>query len=362
MTSSKINSLKSSDDPAQTPNGERTNAVFITGATGFVGSHLARRLLADGYRVEALTRTPGQFGLLTNIADQIIWHIGDVTDIPSLETAIGANRPTALLDVIHAAAVVSFSPKDRPAMEKINVEGTANVVNVCLMASVHKLGFVSSVAALGRPNPIQKNPMPGQPTVIDERQKWEESPENSFYAQTKYRAELEVWRGVAEGLNVVIVNPSIVLGVGDWSRTSTQLVKYVLDEKRFYPNGLINYVDVLDVAETLVRLMQADVSAERFILNSGTMPYRDFFEKLALALGKRPPSIAVPNWLTQVLWPIEAVRSAITGSSPLITRETARSARSLYQMNGEKITQTLDFQYHSLAETVARVAIAVKHG
>ncbi len=333
--------------------------VFITGATGFVGSHIARRFLADNYRVEALVRQPGQFGLLTDVAHQITWHPGDVTDIPALETAMQADRPTAQLDVIHAAAVVSFSPKDRRAMEKVNVEGTANVVNVCLMAGVRKLGFVSSVAALGRPNPVRKNPVPGQPTVIDENQKWEDSPENSFYAQTKYRAELEVWRGVAEGLNAVIINPSVVMGVGDWNRTSTQLVKYVLDEKQFYPNGLINYVDVLDVADALTRLVQSDISAERFILNTGTMPYHDFFGQLAAALGKRAPSIAVPDWLTQVLWPVEAVRSALTGSTPLITRETARSARSLYRMNGEKITETLDFQYRNLTETVERVAMAV---
>ena len=328
-------------------------AVFITGATGFVGSHVARRFLADGYHVEALTRKPGQFGLLTDIADQLTWHTGDVADIPSLEAAIRPNQ-----DVIHAAAVVSFSPKDRRAMEKVNVEGTANVVNVSLSAGVRKLGFVSSVAALGRP--ARKNPDASQATVIDESQKWEENPENSFYAQTKYRAELEVWRGMAEGLNAVIVNPSVVMGVGDWSRTSTQLVKYVLDEKQFYPNGLINYVDVLDVADALAQLMQSDISAERFILNSGTMSYRDFFGQLAVALGKRPPSVLVPDWLTQVLWPVEAVRSALTGSTPLITRETARSARSLYRMNGEKIIQTLDLQYHTLAETVERVAGAVE--
>lgn len=326
--------------------------VFITGATGFVGSYVARRFLADGYRVNALTRQPGQFGLLTDIANHITWHPGDVTDIPALEAVIRPNQ-----DVIHAAAVVSFSPKDRRAMEKVNVEGTANLVNVCLNAGVRKLGFVSSVAALGRP--ARKNPDASQPTVIDENQKWAENPENSFYAQTKYRAELEVWRGVAEGLNAVIVNPSVVMGVGDWNRTSTQLVKYVLDEKQFYPNGLINYVDVLDVADALTRLMYSDISAERFVLNGGTMPYRDFFGQLAVALGKRPPSVAVPDWLTQVLWPVEAVRSALTGSTPLITRETARSARSFYRMNGEKITQTLDFQYHSFAETVERVVGAV---
>ncbi|QDK79336.1 NAD-dependent epimerase/dehydratase family protein [Spirosoma sp. KCTC 42546] len=329
------------------------NSVFITGATGFIGSHIARRYLADGYIVTALYRPQSGYGLLTDVADQITWHEGDVLDIPSLETAILPG-----IDVIHAAAIVSFVPKDRDRMEQINVEGTANVVNVCLNTGIRKLGYVSSVAALGRP--VAKGGKANEPVVIDEDQKWVDSPNNSLYAKTKYWAELEVWRGQSEGLTVVMVNPSVVLGVGDWNRSSLQLIKYVYDEKPFYPAGLVNYVDVLDVTDALVELMQSDITAQRFVLNGGTIPYRSLLEQIAAALNKRPPTRRVAPALTRLLWPIEAVRAWITGRAPLITRETARSASSLYEYNGQKIKQTLDFQYRPLSETLRRITDAFR--
>lgn len=319
--------------------------VFITGATGFIGSHLARRFLASGYTVEALKRPESSYGLLSDIATQVTWHEGDVTDIPSLEAAI---KPGC--DVVHAAAIVSFVSKDRPQMEKINVEGTANMVNVCLKAGVRKLGYISSVAALGRP--VIKKGQGGQLQVVAEDQKWEDSPNNSYYAQTKYRAELEVWRGEAEGLNVVMVNPSIVLGAGDWSRSSSQLFKYVNDEKRFYPAGLVNYVDVQDVADVLYQLMVSHVSSERFILNAGTIPYKALLEKIAVVLKKRPPTTHISPTLAEIGWRLEAIRSFLTGKPPLITRETARSASALYQFNGSKINHVIDFQYKPLSETL----------
>ncbi|MVM41794.1 NAD-dependent epimerase/dehydratase family protein [Spirosoma sp. HMF3257] len=327
------------------------NPVFITGATGFIGSHIARRYLADGHSVSALYRPQHGYGMLVDIADQITWHEGDILDIPSLEMAILPG-----MDVIHAAAIVSFVPKDRDRMEQINVEGTANVVNVCLHVGVRKLGYVSSVAALGRP--VAKGEKSNEAIVIDEEQKWVDSPNNSVYAKTKYWAELEVWRGISEGLNAVMVNPSVVLGAGDWSRSSLQLIKYVYDEKPFYPAGLVNYVDVLDVTDALVRLMQSNTTAQRFILNGGTIPYRSLLEQIAAALNKRPPVMQIPPVLTRMLWPLEAVRAWMTGKAPLITRETARSASSHYQYNGQKIRQTLDFQYRPLSETLRRITDA----
>ncbi len=328
--------------------------VFITGATGFIGSHIARRYLAAGYRVEALTRSLGNTGLLADVADQINWHEGDIMDIPSLEAAIGGNRGTAGIDVIHAAAIVSFLPKDHKQMERVNAEGTANVVNVCLKAGVRKLGYVSSVAALGRP--ANKGTYP-EPTLIDVNQKWEDSPTNSEYAKSKYRAELEVWRGAAEGLSTVMVNPTIVLGEGDWNRSSVQLFKYVFDEKPFYPAGLVNYVDVLDVAESLFQLMEADsITHKRFILNAGTIPYKELFEQMAAVLHKQPPRKRLPPALTHLLWPVEAVRAWLTGSNPLITRETAQSSSSRYAYDGQEITETIDFQYRPLSLTLTRSA------
>lgn len=333
-------------------------SVFITGATGFIGSHIARRYLADGYSVAALFRPASGYGLLADVADQLTWHEGDVLDIPSLEAAIQAGQSDVSVDVIHAAAIVSFLPKDRDQMERINVEGTANVVNVCLKAGVRKLGYVSSVAAIGRPT--VKGGAVGEPMLINEELKWEDSPNNSLYAKTKYWAELEVWRGVAEGLNAVMVNPSVVLGVGDWSRSSLQLIKYVHDERPFYPAGLVNYVDVLDVTDVLVSLMQSDVSARRFILNGGTIPYRLLLEQIATVLNKRPPTVSIPAAISRLLWPLEAVRAWMMNRNPLITKETARSASSLYQYDGHTIKKVLDFQYRALSETLKRVAAAYK--
>lgn len=324
------------------------HSVLITGATGLIGSHLVRRYLQAGHPVSALRRAGSDLSLLRDVNDRVQWLEGDILDIPSLEEAIQPG-----MDVIHAAAIVSFVPRDRARMEKINVEGTANVVNVCLEIGARKLGFVSSVAALGRPDP--KRVHSREPVVITENQKWEDSPNNSAYAQTKYRAELEVWRGVAEGLNAVIVNPSVVLGEGDWSRSSSQLFKYVWDQKPFYTEGMSNVVDVRDVTEAVYRLMESDLSAERYILNAATLPYRALLHAMADALGKRRPHIRVAPALANVLWRLEAIRSRLTGRAPLITRETARSATHAYRYENDKIRRDLGFEFRPIEETIRRV-------
>jgi dihydroflavonol-4-reductase len=335
--------------------------TLITGATGLVGSHLVRHYRAAGWPVIALKRPGSGYGLLTDIARELTWVEGDILDIPSLEAAVPPGLDGGGFDLIHAAALVSFLPEDRSLMERVNVEGTANVVNVCLKKGVRKLGFISSVAALGRPSVRTAT---NDARLIDESQKWEESPENSFYAKTKYRAELEVWRGVAEGLIAEIVCPSIVLGVGDATRSSSQLIQYAADGKRFYPAGLCNYVDVLDVADALFRLMQRPVGpadmerSHRYILNAGTIPYRALLSDIADALGVRPPSIRVSPGLARLAWPLEAVRAWLTGSRPLVTQETARSASGTFRFDGQKITRTLDFQYRPFADTLRRVASA----
>lgn len=328
------------------------NSTLVTGATGLIGSHVVRYLLSLGRPVSVLYRAENGYGLLADVVDRLTWLEGDLLDIPSLELAISPG-----CDVIHCAAIVSFIPRDRARMEQVNVEGTANLVNVCLMAGVRKLAYLSSVAALGRPE--AKSDVPG-PIVLTEEQKWEESSLNSAYAKTKYRAELEVWRGNAEGLPVVMVNPSVVLGEGDWSRSSTQLIKYVYDEKQFYTEGDINYVDVLDVAEAIVKLLYSEVVDQRFILNAGSMPYRNFLTQLAQALDKRPPTIRVPPGLAKVLASIESVRSFLTGTSPLITQETARGASHRYYYPGQQITQSIDFQYRPLDVTLERIASQIK--
>lgn len=327
--------------------------ILLTGATGLVGSFVAKRLVGEGHRVRVLVRPQAERSLLTEISEHLDWAEGDVLDVLSLETALDG-----VTHVVHAAAVVSFVPRDRAAMYRVNVEGTANVVNACLRSGVRKLLHVSSVAALGRP----ARPNPTGPTVITEASKWEESPLNSHYARSKYRAELEVWRAASEGLPVVVVNPSVILGEGDWGRSSTQLFRYAFDEHRFYPEGTLNYVDVLDVTEAIVRLLFSDLADERFILNAGAVPYREFLEKTAQAFGKQPPTVRVPRAATALLWRLEALRSLLTGSAPLLTRETAQSASHHFFFPNEKIRAATGLEFRSLDKTIERVVGALRSG
>lgn len=327
--------------------------ILLTGATGLVGSFVARRLVRDGHSVRVLARPQSNRGLLAGVESQLDWAEGDILDVLSLEAALDG-----VTHVVHAAAVVSFVPRDRREMHRVNVEGTANVVNACLRANLRKLLYVSSVAALGRP----ARPALGSPTVITEEAKWEESPLNSHYAKSKYLAELEVWRGASEGLAVAMVNPTVILGEGDWHRSSTQLFRYAHDEHRFYPEGTLNYVDVLDVAEAVVRLLFSDINGERFILNAAAVPYRQFLEKVARTFGKKPPTQRVPRAATAVLWRLEALRSWLTGRPPLLTRETARSASHHFFYPNEKIRAATGLEFRSLDATVERVVGALKRG
>lgn len=326
--------------------------IFLTGANGLIGSFIARQLLAEGHTLRALRRADSDLSLLGDAKDRMEWVEGDILDILSLERAM-----EGCTEVVHTAAIVSFSPKERRQLYQVNVEGTANVVNVSLAKGIRKLLHISSVAALGRPEKNSRNA--AQPVGIDEEQKWEDSPYNSHYAKSKYQAELEVWRGIAEGLPAVIVNPSVVLGEGDWFRSSTALFKYVFDEKPFYTEGTLNYVDVRDVAEAVSRLLASGIVNERFILNGGKTTYRAFFELAAQKLGKKAPRFRVTPLLAAIAWRVEAIKGFLTGKSPLVTRETARSSQHHYYYHNEKIQEQTGLAFRSLEETTSRIAAAI---
>ena len=321
--------------------------LLITGANGLVGSAVARMAISQGIAVRAIKRPNSDMTMVQDIEHQIDWCLGDVLDIPSLEDALAG-----ITHVVHTAAIVSFVPKDRPAMYKTNVEGTANVVNTCLAANISKLCFLSSVASLGRPDP--KRIHGHEDILIDETQRWEVSSLNSHYAKTKYQAEQEVWRGIAEGLNAVMVCPSVILGEGDWYKSSSQLFKFAFDQKPFYPQGDINYVDVLDVASAILQLTYSDIKDERFILNAGKVSYKIFLEKLAISLGKRPPRYGVKQWMAEILWRIEALRMFFTGKAPLLTKETARSSAYHFMYPSNKIKDALGFTFRDLDTTIQR--------
>lgn len=322
--------------------------ILITGITGLVGSFTARYFLKSGFHVAGLKRANSSLSLIQDIDNQIEWYEGDVLDVLGLEKAIkNVNY------VIHAAAIVSFAPKDENRMFKTNVEGTMNVVNLCIEKKIKKLCFVSSVAALGRK--ISSENKSNQIIKIDEKATWEENELNSNYAKTKYLAEMEVWRGQSEGLESVIVNPSVILGEADWNKSSTQLLKYVYDEHKFYPEGNLNYVDVLDVAECIYNLMTSEVSNERFILSAGQITYKDFFEKVALKFNKKAPSFLVTKAMTGIVWRLEIIRTFFTGNTPLITKETALSSSYSFEYHNEKIKKILNFSFKNLDNSLDRI-------
>lgn len=322
--------------------------ILITGATGLVGSAVARLFLKENHTVLALFRPGSDRSLLADVDNKIEWVEGDVLDIGSLEKAI-----EDIDFVIHTAAVVSFIPRDRKMMYKVNMEGTANVVNVCLTNKVKKFCHVSSIAALGRPD--SRKITPGQDLIIDEEQRWEDSPENSEYAKSKHLAELEVWRGIAEGLNAVIVNPTLILGEGDWSKSSTQIFRYVYNEKPFYTEGIANYVDVLDVAQVVYKLVFSEISGERFLLNAGSISYKSLFFNIADSMGKKRPSFKVGSGLAAVIWRMEAVRTWLMGTKPLITKETAQSSARRFRYNSDKVQKAIGFEFQPIEKTIARV-------
>lgn len=322
--------------------------VLVTGATGLVGEAICKKLIENSIKVKALVRPNSNTRALKNSCPTIEFVDGDINDIFSIENAI-----KEVDFVIHAAGLVSFAPKDKEKLEKVNVEGTENIVNTCLYTQVKKIIFISSIAALGRPSSVPEDTLTAE---IDENQKWEDSDLNSNYAVSKYKAECEVWRGVAEGLPAVVFNPTIILGEGDWNKSSTQLFKYVWDENKFSTSGFLNYVDVEDVAEAVYLSLMSDIQNERFLLNSGTISFNDFFDKVAKVLNKKAPSIVLKPWMISILWRIEAIRSFFTGSTPLITKETAKTSKNKYVYPNTKVKNQLGLEFKTLDETLARVA------
>lgn len=311
---------------------------LITGCNGLVGSHIARLILQQGGVVRAIKRANSDLSLLADIKDQIEWQETDILDILGLDKAVeGVDY------VIHAAAMISFSPAQKNKMRKVNVEGTANLVDACLSHKIKKLCYISSVGAIGRP--LKKK-------QLDESQKWEDSPLNSQYGFTKYLGEQEVFRGHAEGLDVVVVNPSIILGAGDWEKSSTQLFKYVWEEKKYYPRGDINYVDVRDVAQAVYQLIDSDKSGERYILCAGTTSYVRFFNKIATVFNKIVPYKLVSPLMGEIAWRGAKLKAWLTGSEPLLTKETVHSSAVKISFSGQKITQEIGFQYRDLDDSI----------
>ena len=313
--------------------------ILVTGGTGMLGAHLIEFLYSQGKKVRAIYRSqiPQQW------AHAAEWVQADILDVVALEEAM-----ENVTEVYHCAGYVSFNPKHKDELHQINVEGTTNIVNACLDANVRKLVHVSSVAALGRIRPGQ---------TIDETMDWTEETSNSEYGKTKYLGEIEVWRGIGEGLDAVIVNPSIIIGKhGDWEKGSMAIFKSIYKGFPWYSSGATGFVDASDIAKAMFMLMETDITAQRYIISAENISYKDLFFMIADAFGKKRPHKAVTAFMASVVWRLEKVKSWFSQKEPFITKETAATALAVADFNNTKLLKALpSFTYTPMKKSVQEI-------
>ncbi|MCU0421081.1 MAG: NAD-dependent epimerase/dehydratase family protein [Cyclobacteriaceae bacterium] len=308
--------------------------IAVTGATGLLGRFICAHFASLGVRVVGVCRSSSAKLPQAGVA----WREADLADPLAVARALeGADT------VIHAAATVSFDPRQRQAIMETNVQGTAHVVNACLELGTRHLIHVSSVAALGRSKGT---------THIDEKATWSDESLESDYGISKHQAELEVFRGQEEGLRVSIINPSMILAPVVNGRSSARLFDYVWQGRAFYPTGSINYVDVRDVVAAIELLYQTPRPGQRYILNAGSVPYGEMFREIARRLEKKPPFVQVPYWAAVAAGWASETWAAVRGREPLVSRQTARLAKETFHFENKKAVNQLGMAFRPLAETL----------
>jgi len=331
--------------------------ILVTGGTGLVGAHLLYELTKSGNRVKALRRQQSNtdwvrkiFSYYTDQAerlfDQIEWVEGDILDYLSLEETL-----KGVTCIYHCAAIVSFHGDDHDIMLNNNVKGTGNLIDAALHNGVSRFCHVSSIAALGKTQ---------DGSEITEETYWTPSKRKSGYSLSKFFSEMEVWRGIEEGLDAVIVNPSIIMGPGNWEIGSPKLFQSIWKGLKYYTKGIAGFVDVRDVVKAMILLMDeqrfGDVKNQRFILNAGNLSYQDFFNKIADGLNKPRPRNFASDIKLHIAWRMAKAGSFFTGKPPVITREALSGTNQKNHYSGEKITRTIGFKYRSLDSSIADIA------
>ncbi|WP_413999519.1 NAD-dependent epimerase/dehydratase family protein [Flavobacterium sp. W1B] len=330
--------------------------ILVTGGTGLVGAHLLLHLVESQsigsekvraiYRTaESINKTKSLFQLYnrTNLFDSIEWLEADIIDVPSLEQAfVGIDK------VYHCAAVISFDPKDEELIRKINIEGTANIVNFCLSNSIQKLCYISSIAALGD--------LAAHETIITEETEWNPEKPHSDYAISKYGAEMEIWRGQQEGLKILIVNPGVIIGPGFQEQGSGLLFKKVADGLTFYTLGTSGFVAVSDVVRISSELMNSEICNERFTLIAQNISFRDILNSIADALQVQKPTKHVKPFLMEIVWRVDWILSVVFRQKRQFTKATAKASYSKSQYSNEKIKRVLKTDFIDIHQYIKEIS------
>jgi len=321
--------------------------ILVTGSTGLLGSHLLVQLAREGNQIKAVYRDENSISDVKNLFrfyqvedswDAVLWMKGNIEDSDSI-----LDLMDGVTQVYHCAALVSFNPADASKLFKVNIKGTRNLVNIALEKGVSKFVYVSSTAALGRSS---------HHGFIDENSSWVDSPENTFYAKSKFSAEREVWRAAEEGLPVAIVNPCVLIGPGSLNRSSGTMFAQVLNGLNYFSKGGNAFVDVRDVSNIMIKLMLSNSVNERFLAIGENMSFKDILTIIAVKSNKKPPGKPISKTLLNLAWRLEKIRSLITGTPPRITSETARAAQRTSKYSNKKIKKTLNIEFTPIDEAI----------
>ena len=324
--------------------------ILVTGGTGLVGSHLLYKLTEKGLHVRAIYRSEKKinavkhvFSYYTKDVDtlfsKIEWIKADINDIPSLTTAF-----KGIAKVYHCAAFISLDTKDYYTLRRVNIEGTANIVNFCLSHNIEKLCYVSSIATMGDSE---------NGDLITEETHWNPEKKHSVYAITKYGAEMEIWRGTQEGLNTVVVNPGIIIGPGFWRGSSGSFFTIAHKGLSHYTKGIEGYVDVNDVVVLMIELMESTIYNERYILTSENLSFKDFFTKIAIAIKVKPPKKEASKILLSIAWRLDWLRSLLLSKRRRLTEHSASSIHLKSYYSSAKIISVFDYKFTPIDESIA---------
>ena len=329
--------------------------ILVTGATGLVGAHLLYSLLQENKTVRATRRHSSDLESLRQVfsfytedvdthMDQIEWIHGDITDIPALEEAF-----SNVTQVYHCAASITFDPKEYRTLKKTNIEGTANVVNLCLKHKVEKLCYVSTIAVLGKT--LDKSP-------INEEDDWNPETTNNVYSITKYGAEMEVWRGIQEGLNAVIVNPGVILGEGYFYKSSGAITKRVAKGITYFTQGSTGFVDVKDVTRAMVDLMRSPITNERYILVGANLSFQKVLSTFSKSLGVPSPKKSIKKTTLLFLSRLDAMAYSLFGFKRKLLKSMVESLYTESSYSSSKIQSQLEFSFTPIETSIKRIASA----
>lgn len=324
--------------------------ILVTGGTGLVGSHLLYHLAQKNDFIRATYRDKSKISTVkhvfsyytknpSDVFDKIEWLECDITNIPQLDLAF-----KNITYVYHCAAMVSFDPKDYHQLRNINIEGTANVVNFCISNNIKKLCYVSSIAALGKTE---------NKTPITENTEWNKEEPHNVYAITKYGAEMEVWRATQENLDVIVVNPGIIIGPGYWNSSSGYLFKKIYKGLSYYTTGKTGYIDVNDLCNAMLKLMTSTLKNEAYIVVNEHLSFKDFSQKIANNLNVKAPYKFASNKILNIAWRLDWLRVFFTRGQRRITKQLGTNLNKDSVYSNEKLLKTIEIKLKSIDESIS---------